>query len=214
MLLLHDFLAPRICLCTCCTACHIGPGCKLPLPPFPRWGLRLGVRGRCAPPVLELAPSEGRPRSPQGQFKRRGAAGDDVAGTSSVSLSRSLVSVAACGLESSSASSASAPRSTSSWIGSSAAVLSYRFVSFLAKSPALGMSCLSFLAFFCCFFSFFPIFFSSCPFWLCLSGGAARQSGWLALSHAAAYPPSPYRLAFLGQVESVLLRETCQCILF
>ena len=56
----------------------MGPGCRITLLPPRRRGLRLGVRGLCAPPLLELALSEGRPRSPQGQFRGRGVSGGDV----------------------------------------------------------------------------------------------------------------------------------------
>ena len=69
---LHCVLAFRICSCTCCTASHIGPGCNVTCRPPCRRGLRLGVRGLCDPPPLELALSEGRPCSPQGQFASRG----------------------------------------------------------------------------------------------------------------------------------------------
>ena len=54
-----------ICCCTCCTACHRGPGLR-----FPLWGLRLGERGLLvfAPSEFGLARSEGRPSSPHGQL--------------------------------------------------------------------------------------------------------------------------------------------------
>ena len=103
---------PQMCLCTCCTACHMGPGCRLT--PFRR-GLRLRVRGRRAPPVLEVALSEGRPCPPHGQLRCTGTS-DAAVGVHSLSLSLPPRFVAAFCAVSSSVSSSSSPQSISSGV--------------------------------------------------------------------------------------------------
>ena len=147
LLLLGHRVFPRMCLCACCTACHMGPGCSVIF--FWR-GLRFGVRGRRAPPVLEIALSEGRPCSPHGQLRCTGTS-DAAMGASSLSLSHPPRFVAAFCTVSSSISSSSSPQSTSPGLELAAVWFCTSSVLWvLLGSPTSISSGLGFAVLWCC----------------------------------------------------------------